>query len=112
MEDYNIQVGERIRKCRKAKKISMKELGKRVDLHESTISRYEKGEIQTLDIDKLKEFAYVLNVPTSYLLGWEQYTEQESFLKQWNEGVGSTSFTSDEMAELITFAKYIISKRG
>ena len=54
---YNAEVGERIKKARKAKKMSMKHLGELVHLHESTISRYEKGGIMALDVEKLKEFA-------------------------------------------------------
>ena len=85
MNTYNIQVGERIRQSRKAIKISMKELGKRVNLHESTVSRYEQGEISALDIDKLNEFAKALNVSTSYLLGWK-----ENSLKQIRENHDKT----------------------
>ena len=76
MEGFNAEVGERIRKARKNKKLSMKKLGEMLNLHESTISRYEKGEIQALDIDKLKEFADVLNVSPMYLMGYETQEEQ------------------------------------
>lgn len=68
----NIEIGKRIYNARKALKISMRELGEKVGLHESTISRYEKGEIQSLDIEKLKEFAKALNVSASYLIGWKE----------------------------------------
>lgn len=68
----NIEIGRKIHNARKALKISMKELGQKVGLHESTISRYEKGEIQSLDIEKLKEFAQALNVSASYLIGWQE----------------------------------------
>lgn len=67
----NIEIGKRIYNSRKALKMSMKALGEKVNLHESTISRYEKGEIQSLDIEKLKEFANALEVPPSFLIGWE-----------------------------------------
>ena len=70
-ETLNKQIGERIRQSRKAIKISMKELGSRVGLHESTVSRYENGEINALDIDILNQFAKALNVSPSYLLGWQ-----------------------------------------
>lgn len=83
--DYNIQVGKRIKKSRKKKGISMKVLGEMVNLHESTISRYEKGEIKALDIEKLKEFAKVLDVPTSYLIGWD-YVETPTSLQTYNIG--------------------------
>ena len=49
MDDNFIHdVGQRIRKIRKEKRMTMKELAEKTDLHESTISRYEKGEIAIL----------------------------------------------------------------
>ena len=80
MDGYNAEVGKRIRNARKTKKLSMKKLGELVNLHESTISRYEKGEIQALDVDKLKEFADVLGVSPIYLMGME--TEKEHMTKK------------------------------
>jgi len=53
----------------------MKELGKLVNLHESTIKRYEDGEIKALDIAKIKEFARVLRVSPIFLLGWDETDE-------------------------------------
>ena len=72
---YNVQVGNRIKKARKQKRMSMKDLGLKVNLHESTVSRYEKGDIKALDIDKLKEFAIALDTSPSYLMGWEDEKE-------------------------------------
>src|SRR5699024_746275 len=53
----------------------MKELGKLVNLHESTVKRYEDGEIKALDIAKIKEFARVLRVSPIFLLGWDETDE-------------------------------------
>lgn len=69
--DQNKKIGKRIHQARKQKKISMKKLGEMVGLHESTISRYEKGEIISLDIEKMKEFARALGVNAAWLMGWE-----------------------------------------
>lgn len=71
MTTNNIEIGKRIHDCRKKLKMSMKVLGEKVNLHESTVSRYEKGEIQALDIEKIKEFAKALNVEPEYLLNWK-----------------------------------------
>lgn len=95
----NIEIGNRIRETRKKRNMSMKELGKRVNLHESTISRYEKGEIQALDIEKLKEFAKALDVSSSYLIGWEEKKEEH------HEG----SSLAEKVGGRIT---YIRNKRG
>ena len=82
-DSYNIEVGKRIHDSRKKLKMSMKELGARVNLHESTVSRYEKGDIKTLDLEKIEEFAKVLGVSSSYLAVWE------------NNVVSSTSFNKN-----------------
>ena len=109
----NKEIGERIRTSRKRIKMSMKELGKKVDLHESTISRYEAGEIQALDLEKLKQFAKVLNVSTDYLIGWDlNKNNNDLTLKEIAIDLGVNTFTNSEIEEIINFCKYIISKRG
>lgn len=69
--ENNKRIGRKINQARKEKKMSMKRLGEIVNLHESTISRYEKGEIMSLDIEKMKEFAKALDTSPAWLMGWE-----------------------------------------
>lgn len=71
MKDFNIDVGQKIFNARKSLNMSRAELGKKVNLHESTVKRYEDGHINSLDIAKLKEFANALNISPAYLMGWE-----------------------------------------
>jgi len=70
MTDYNKNFGLRIRKARNELNLTMKELGELVDLHESTIKRYEDGKIKQLDITKAKDFAKALKIDPINLLGW------------------------------------------
>ena len=69
MNEYNIDVGQKIFNARKSLNMSRAELGKKVNLHESTIKRYEDGHINSLDIAKLKEFANALNISPVFLVG-------------------------------------------
>ena len=78
---FNIEFGSRLHNARKRKRLSMKRLGEMVSLHESTISRYEKGEIQSLDIEKVKEFAKALEVTPQYLMGWDSKENDGDKLK-------------------------------
>ena len=78
---FNIEFGSRLHNARKRKRLSMKRLGEMVSLHESTISRYEKGEIQSLDIEKVKEFAKALEVTPQYLMGWDSKESDGDKLK-------------------------------
>ena len=75
--DFNIEVGKKLYDARKSKSMTRTELGKILNLHESTIKRYEDGEIKNLGIEKLKEFAHALGVDPGYLMGWDSDTTEE-----------------------------------
>ena len=45
-DNYMKEVGSRIRETRKRQGMTMKELGNKIGLHESSVSRIEKGENQ------------------------------------------------------------------
>ncbi|MDF9529836.1 MULTISPECIES: helix-turn-helix domain-containing protein [Bacillus cereus group] len=60
--------GENLRKLRKKQNLTMKELGQKLNLAESTISGYENGNRKP-DYDTLNKFADFFEVSTDYLLG-------------------------------------------
>lgn len=68
---FNKEVGERIYSLRKSKQMSRVDLGKKVNLHETTIKKYEDGNIKSLGTDKLEEFALALDTTTGFLMGWD-----------------------------------------
>lgn len=68
--NYNKSVGERLLRARKEKGYSRAKVGELVGLHETTVKRYEDGDIKSLDIDRLKSFADVLGTSAAELLGW------------------------------------------
>lgn len=115
---FRIEFGKRIRESRKNLNMSMKELGEKVDLDESTIQRYEVGKIKTLDIQKAKEIAKALNISEAYLMGWEDNNKNHSNVKEEDapytvaahlpEGV---ELTQDEQLEIYDYIKFILSKR-
>ena len=63
-------MNNRIRQLRKARHITMKELGLVVGLAESTISQYETGKRQP-DNETLLKLSEYFNVTVGYLLGAE-----------------------------------------
>lgn len=77
MSDFNVEVGLKMFNARKNLKMSRADLGKKVNLHETTIKRYEDGNIKSLDIEKLKEFANALDISPAYLMGWESKEPNE-----------------------------------
>lgn len=66
---YNKEIGNKIFAARKRLKMSRAELGAKLDLHEVTIKKYEDGDIKSLDISKIKEFADALDLEFTYLIG-------------------------------------------
>ncbi len=70
MDKYNIEVGKRIQKARTNAGMTKRELASKMSMHESTIKRYEDGQIKQLDIEKITEFANKLGVAPDYLMCW------------------------------------------
>lgn len=68
---YNQQIGLRIKESRLMRKMTLKTLGSKVGLSESTTKRYEDGQIKSVSIEIVKRFAVALEVPPAYLMGWD-----------------------------------------
>ena len=66
-------VGEKIRECRKDKKLSQKQLGERCGIAEPTIRRYELGKLNP-KAETLERIANALEVPVSDLLRHKAHT--------------------------------------
>lgn len=69
---FAIRIGNNIKKYRKEKGLTLKELADRIGLTEATVQKYEAGNIQTLDIVKMKNFADALDVKLEQLVPWEE----------------------------------------
>lgn len=105
-DSFNLEVGKRIFHARKDLGLTRAELGKKVNLHESTIKRYEDGDIKSLSIEKLEIFADALNISPSYLMGWQN--ETITTIAAHHEG---EHWTDDELEEIENFKRYVLSKR-
>lgn len=60
--DYAKKLGNNIRKYRKIKEISVKELAEKSNLSESTINKMENGEIKQGNIENIIKIADILEV--------------------------------------------------
>lgn len=65
----NIIIGQRIKKARLTNKMTLKTLGAKVGLSESTAKRYEDGDIKTVSVNVINRFAIALEVSPQYFLG-------------------------------------------
>ena len=65
-----MKVGENIRKLRKNKKLTLKDLGLKVDLSEQAIGQYERGD-RTPNLEILNKIAEALDVSSFEFLSLE-----------------------------------------
>lgn len=71
-----MSVGEKIKIERERNKLTQEELGLRCGTTKQTIFKYETGVITNIPLDRLEKISAVLGVSPSYLMGWEERTEQ------------------------------------
>ena len=62
------QIGERIRKHRKNKKLTQAQVGKFLAIGKDVISDYENGKVKVIPFEKRAKMSSVLNIPVSELL--------------------------------------------
>lgn len=74
--DFCAEVGNRIKKYRKERALTLKELADKVGLTEATIQKYEAGNIKKLDIQTMETMANALSVKCGVLIGWESEIEE------------------------------------
>lgn len=68
MDGYK-DIGLKIKKTRKQRKISADDLAKKIGVAKSTIYRYENGDIGKMPVTRMKEIAKILDVDENELLG-------------------------------------------
>ncbi|HQB32367.1 MAG TPA: helix-turn-helix transcriptional regulator [Erysipelotrichaceae bacterium] len=120
LKQQKIDIGKRLKQARKDKGLTMAQLGELVDLHHSTISRYENGMIDRLDVRKLKEFAKVLDVTPEWIVGWQNINDSndkvytlhkgDKFYFFYKEFVENYEFTKQDIEDLTDYARYIQSR--
>lgn len=76
-----MNLGERIKKTRLSRGLTLNELAERIGKTEATIQRYESGNIKNLKNDTIEELANALNVSPAHLMGWDVRTEVIEFPK-------------------------------
>lgn len=66
--DANKTIGKRLYTARRRKKLSRAKVAELMGVHETTVKRYEDGEVKSLDVEKLKDFSKILNIPLEQLI--------------------------------------------
>lgn len=63
-------MAHRIRELRKANGLTLLQVAERLGVTESTVQRYESGNIKNLKYETMVELAELFGVAPSYLMGW------------------------------------------
>lgn len=111
-----MEINERIKNRRLELGMSLAEVGKACGVSKTTIFKYETSAIKSMSSDVLIPLSKALRTNPLYLLGVVddprpiklEYVEDN----EWDSVVGTRDFSTDEMAQLMDFAKYLISKRN
>lgn len=78
------RVGNNIKKYRKEKDMTLKELAEKVELTEATIQKYEAGNIKKIDVEMLKKISDALEVLPENLTEWDK--EEYAKYRENNQG--------------------------
>ena len=65
------KVGQRLRQARELRKITLEEAGKQVDVHKSTVLRWENGETEKIKLPTLEKLSEFYNVNPTWLAGYD-----------------------------------------
>jgi transcriptional regulator with XRE-family HTH domain len=66
-----MNIGERIKARRNEIGLTLKEVAEKLGVKDATVQRYESGSIKNMKYETIASLAEILNVPPSWLLGWD-----------------------------------------
>ena len=61
-------IGEKIKKHRKAMKMTQTELGERLGVQKNAVSKWETGRVEDIPTGKIRQMAELFDVPVAYLV--------------------------------------------
>lgn len=79
------RVANNIKKYRKEKDMTIKDVANRVGITEATMQKYEAGNIKKIDIEMLKKIADALDVRPENLTEWNKGEYKENHLENQGE---------------------------
>lgn len=115
-------LADKIKKLREEKNKTLVEMALEIGMTPDMLSDYETG-MRKIPFTAVKKLAKYFGVDITLLYGFEfgSGTGEKEELKEnvrrlktaetWNREIGKAMFTDEELAELINYAKYILSKR-
>ena len=108
--------GKRLKCLRKEKNITQKQLASVIGITQSTVVAIEKGQ-RRVPLSLLEQLSDFFQISLNELIGVDYPTPINihpscvKLMQLWTYEFKDISFTDDELSEVISYAKYIISKR-
>lgn len=116
-------MADKIKQLREERRKTLEEMAAEVGISAATLSQYENG-VRKIPYTAVKKLAKYFGIELALLYGMEfgvgdgakeELRESMYRLKMaemWNREVGKALFSDSELAELISFAKYLVYKRS
>lgn len=85
------KVSKRLKQARENNNITLEDAGKKVDVHKSTILRWENGETEKIKLPMIKLLADYYNVDPTWLMGYDVPMERQQKIDKNIQGMGKST---------------------
>lgn len=99
--------GERIKKLRKEKKLTLDDLAEKLNTTRQTIFKYESDIITNIPSDKIEMMAKIFNVSPAYIMGWEE--SEIPVDSQWGNDAANREYLADK-PELLEIYDQLVNR--
>lgn len=101
-----MSISERMRKRRDELGYTKKQVAEIIGVSESTILRWESGDIKNMGTDKVESLAKALKCSPAYLMGWEDIDAKYQLIDLYEQA------TDEEKREILAFAEFKTKKKS
>ena len=113
MVDNRLIMGQRIKERRKLANLSQTELGNKIGVSFGTISKYESGDIKSIDATILNDIAKITNTDVNYFLLNTDVAINEpiQIAASMKDGIDISDMDDDEKKFINDFVKMVRNKK-
>lgn len=109
------KVGARLKQARELRHITLEEAGKRVNVHKSTILRWENGETEKFKIPVLESLANLYNVNPAWLMGYDVPMEEDKNTDDFRyaayNGLDTEGLDENDIKEINSFIEFVKNRK-
>lgn len=109
------KVGSRLKQARELRHITLEEAGKKVDVHKSTVLRWENGKTEKIKFPVIETLASYYNVNPVWLMGYDvpmEIPKKDSNVRQASHnGINTDGLDEKDIEEINSFVEYIRNRK-